>query len=64
MCFFRSIPVQALGLLASIGVPIAGLGSQSTGTATTTKQDSGADQFLKISTGGGNLFKSFFPGGL
>lgn len=60
----RNIPVQALGLLASIGVPIAGLGSQSTGTATTTKQDSGADQFLKISTGGGNLFKSFFPGGL
>lgn len=36
----RGIPVQALGLLANIGVPIAGLGSQSSGTSTTTKNPS------------------------
>jgi hypothetical protein len=34
----RGIPVQALGLLAQIGIPIAGLGSQSTG------QSQGDDQ--------------------
>lgn len=55
------IPLQQLGLLAQIGVPIAGLGSQSTGTATgnTTNQMSGADQFLKIAQGIG----SFIPKG-
>lgn len=55
----RGIPVQALGLLASIGVPIAGLGSQSNGTSTGTQQMSGADQFLKIAQGIG----SFIPKG-
>lgn len=60
----RGIPVQSLGLLAQIGVPIAALGGQSTGTSTGTKQDSGIDQFYKGAMGVGGLFKSFFPGGL
>lgn len=52
----RGIPVQALGLLAQIGVPIAGLGSQSNGTTTKTEQMSGVDQFNKIASGIGTLF--------
>lgn len=60
----RGIPIQQLGLLASIGVPIAGLGSQSSGTSTGTKQDSGWTQFGQAANGTSNLFKSFFPGGL
>jgi hypothetical protein len=60
----RGIPVQALGLLAQIGVPIAGLGSQSSGTSNTTNQMSGAQQFGTIAGGVGGLFKSFFPAGL
>ena len=51
----RGIPVQALGLLAQIGIPIAGLGSQSSGSAQGTQQMSGADQFAKITGGIGNL---------
>lgn len=51
----RGIPVQALGLLAQIGIPIAGLGSQSTGTSNTTSQMSGADQFAKIMGGFGSI---------
>jgi hypothetical protein len=60
----RGIPVQALGLLAQIGIPIASLGSQSSGTSTGTNQMSGAQQFGTIASGAGNLFKSFFPSGL
>lgn len=60
----RGIPIQQLGLLASIGVPIAGLGSQSSGTSTGTKQDSGWTQFGQAANGTSNLFKSFFPNGL
>jgi len=56
----RGIPVQALGLLAQIGIPIAGLGGQSTGKAEGTQQMSGADQFGKIAGGIGNLSKAFF----
>jgi len=51
----RGIPVQALGLLAQIGIPIAGLGSQSTGRSEGTNQMSGADQFFKITSGIGSL---------
>jgi hypothetical protein len=51
----RGIPVQALGLLAQIGIPIAGLGSQSTGQSQGTQQMSGADQFGKIMGGIGSL---------
>lgn len=58
----RGIPVQALGLLANIGVPIAGLGTQASGTTTGTQQMSGADQFGKIAGGIGNLLTGF--GGL
>ncbi len=52
----RGIPVQAMGLLAQIGVPIAVLGGQSTGTATGTQQMSGAQQFGLIANGIGNLW--------
>lgn len=58
----RGIPIQALGLLANIGVPIAGLGTQTSGTATGTQQMSGAEQFGKIAGGIGNLLTGF--GGL
>lgn len=51
----RGIPVQALGLLAQIGIPIAGLGGQSTGTSTGTNQMSGAQQFGTIMSGIGQL---------
>jgi hypothetical protein len=49
------IPVSNLGLLAQIGVPIAGLGSQNSGTATRTDQMSGVDQFGKIMSGIGSF---------
>jgi hypothetical protein len=51
----RGIPVQALSLLAQIGVPIAQLGTQSSGTTQGTQQMSGADQFGKIASGIGSL---------
>jgi len=53
----RGIPVQALGLLAQIGVPIAGLGSQSSGTTQGTQQMSGAQQFGTIASGIGSLLR-------
>jgi len=49
----QQIPAQNLGLLTNIGVPIAGLGSQSQGTS--TSQMSGAQQFAMIMNGIGNL---------
>jgi hypothetical protein len=58
------IPLQNLGLLAQIGIPIAGLGGTSSGTGTKTDQMSGVQQFMGIANGVGGLFKSFFPGGL
>jgi len=51
----RGIPVQALGLLAQIGIPIAGLGGTSNGTSTGTQQMSGAQQFATIAGGIGSL---------
>jgi hypothetical protein len=53
----RGIPVQALGLLASIGVPIARLGSQSSGinVGHGENQMSGAQQFSEIAKGVGGL---------
>lgn len=45
------IPIQQLGLLAQIGVPIAGLGSQTTGQSDTTKTDSGMSQFAQLGSG-------------
>ena len=56
----HSIPAQNLGLLAQIGIPIAGLGQQSNGTVQGTQQMSGADQFSKLAGGIGNLLK-FMP---
>ncbi len=60
----RNIPVSALGMLAQIGIPIAGLGGQSTGTSNTTNKMSGAQQFATIANGIGSLGKTFFPTGL
>lgn len=60
----RGIPVQALGLLAQIGIPIAGLGGQSTAQSQGTQQMSGAQQFGTIAGGISNLGKTFFPFGL
>lgn len=47
----QSLPAQTLGLLAQIGIPIAGLGTNSTGSGTTTNQESGAQQFGQIAGG-------------
>jgi hypothetical protein len=58
----QSLPAQTLGLLAQIGIPIAGLGGQTSGTSSTTNQMSGADQFGKIAGGIGNIGKSLFGG--
>lgn len=51
----QSIPAQNLGLLAQIGIPIAGLGSQSTGSSQGTSTMSGAQQFATILQGIGSL---------
>jgi hypothetical protein len=56
----RNAPIQNLGLLAQIGIPIAGLGGQSTGTSNTTKTASPLEQAMQV----GGIFKSFFPAGL
>ena len=60
----RGIPLQTLGLLANIGVPIAGLGHQSTGTTfgQNENQMSGAQQFATIAGGLGNLAKFLWSG--
>lgn len=55
----RGIPVQALGLLAQIGVPIAQLGTQGNSTTTGTQQKSGAEQFATIAGGINNLLNPF-----
>ncbi len=55
----RGIPVQALSLLAQIGVPIAQLGSQSNGTTTGTQQKSGIDEFATLASGIGSLLNPF-----
>ena len=53
----QQIPAQNLALLAQIGVPIAGLGSQSSGATQNTQQMSGAQQFSDLAGGIGNLLK-------
>ena len=55
----RGIPVQALGLLAQIGVPIAGLGSQSNNNSQSTQQASGLQQFDQLASGIGSLINPF-----
>ena len=55
----RGIPVQALGLLAQIGVPIAQLGSQGNNTTTGTQEKSGVDQFATLAGGIGSLMSPF-----
>lgn len=54
------IPLQNLGLLANIGIPIAGLGSQNTGQTQGSQTMSGAQQFGTIASGAGNLLKGLF----
>lgn len=51
----RGIPLQALGLLAQIGIPLAGLGTNSTGQSHTEGQMSGAQQFATIAGGIGSM---------
>jgi hypothetical protein len=51
----RGIPVQALGLLAQIGIPIAGLGGTASGTSTGSQTDSGMKQFMQFTQGISNL---------
>lgn len=53
----QQIPAQTLGFLAQIGIPIAGLGGQSTSTGETTKQDSLATQFGQFGSGLGGIGK-------
>jgi hypothetical protein len=53
----RGIPMESLGLLAQIGIPIAGLGGTQTGTQTGTNRMSGAQQFSTITGGLANLGK-------
>jgi hypothetical protein len=55
----RGIPVQALSLLAQIGVPIAQLGTQGNSTTTGTQEKSGVDQFATIAGGIGSLMSPF-----
>jgi hypothetical protein len=55
----RGIPVQALGLLAQIGVPIAGLGSQSNSNSQGTQEASGLQQFDQLASGIGSLLNPF-----
>lgn len=55
----RGIPVQALSLLAQIGVPIAQLGAQGNSTTTGTQQKSGVDQFATIANGISGLVNAF-----
>lgn len=54
----RGIPVQALGMLAQIGTPIAQLGTQSSSTTTGTQNMSGVDQFAKLAGGINSLLGS------
>jgi hypothetical protein len=54
------IPAQNLGLLAQIGIPIAGLGGQSTGTAQGSQTMSGAQQFANIGQGAAGIAKLLF----
>jgi hypothetical protein len=50
------IPLQNLGMLANIGIPIAGLGSQSSGTSNTQNQMSPVQEAL----GWSGVFKNLF----
>jgi hypothetical protein len=51
----KNLPAQYAGLLAQIGVPIAGLGGQSTGTSSGSQTMSGAQQFGLIANGIGSM---------
>ncbi len=55
----RGIPVQALSLLAQIGVPIAQLGTQGNSTTTGTQRKSAVDQFATIAGGISGLVNAF-----
>jgi hypothetical protein len=55
----RGIPLQALGLLAQIGTPIAQLGQQSNGTTTGTQDPSWLQQFDQLANGINSLLSPF-----
>lgn len=52
----QAIPAQNLGLLAQIGIPIAALGSQSSGSSDSQQSMSGAQQFGLVAGGLRGLF--------
>lgn len=52
----QQLPAQTLGLLAQIGLPIAGLGSTSTGQGNGTNTMSGVQQLQGITSSLGSLF--------
>ena len=54
--YLQSIPAQNLGMWANIGAPIAGLGSQSSGTSSGSYTMSPVQQFATIAQGIGNLW--------
>ncbi len=56
----QSLPAQNLQLLAQIGVPVAGLGSQTNSNTQGTQQLSGAQQFGAIAGGLGSVLSPFF----
>jgi hypothetical protein len=51
----QQLPLQNLGLLSSIGIPIAGLGGQSSGTSNTTSTASPIQDFMGIMSGIGSV---------
>ncbi|HXP63829.1 MAG TPA: hypothetical protein VN815_00015 [Steroidobacteraceae bacterium] len=56
----QGIPIQNLGLLAQIGVPIASLGQQSSGTSNTVNQASPTQQFAQLGQGFGSFGSGLF----
>jgi hypothetical protein len=59
----RGIPLGILSALAGITTPIAGLGGQTNSTSNTTKQMSGAEQFMNIMKGIGSVASIKLGGG-
>src|SRR5205823_6596304 len=51
-----ALPLSKLGMANSLLLPIAGLGSQSTGTTTTTQQTDPFTQLLSAAALGGSIY--------
>src|SRR6185437_17049527 len=54
----QQLPAQNLGLLANIGIPLAQLGTNATGSSTTTSNPSLLQDFATAAGGLGSLFGS------